>query len=118
MDFVLESDTRPPEEQRTSFPGESGATMPSRTLFEEEGESSSTFVDVRITEEGDLHILRNAFGPGDYETEVTAAVSATEKDQLLLALLEHVYAGDKDALENFIAFARSKNLDVATFRWP
>jgi len=91
--------------------------MLSRNLFKEENESS-TFVDATITEEGDLQMIKNEFGPGDYETEVTAAISATEKDQLLLALLEHVYAGDKNALENFIAFARSKNLHVATFRWP
>jgi hypothetical protein len=96
---------------------ENGENMLSTNLFKGENESS-TFVDATITEEGDLRILKNAFGPGDYETEVTAAISATEKDQLLLALLVHVYAGDKNALENFIAFARSRSLHVATFRWP
>lgn len=29
---------------------------------------SSNYVDVNITEEGDLHTLRNTFGPGDCET--------------------------------------------------
>ncbi|MDY6790196.1 MAG: hypothetical protein SWH54_02900 [Thermodesulfobacteriota bacterium] len=49
---------------------------------------------------------------------MTAAVSKTNKDQLLLALLEQIYSGNKNALEDFAAFARSKNIVVKTFRWP
>jgi hypothetical protein len=94
-----------------------GVEMLSRNLFKEENESSN-YVDVNITEQGDLHVLRNSFGPGDYETEVTAAVSAGEKDLLLLVLLEHMYAGNRNALEDFVTFARSKNIDIKTFRWP
>jgi hypothetical protein len=91
--------------------------MLSRNLFKEENESS-TYVDVMITEEGDLHILRNALGPDNFETEVTAAVPAGEKDLLLLVLLEHMYAGNRNALEEFVTFARSKKVGAETFRWP
>ena len=91
--------------------------MLSRNLFKDENESS-TYVDIKITEEGDLHILRNTFGPDNFETEVTAVVSAEDKDLLLLVLLEHMYAGNRNALEEFTAFARSKRLGIETFRWP
>ena len=91
--------------------------MLSKNLFKKKNESS-TYVDVKITEDGDLHILRNSFGPGDFETEVTAVVSAKDKDLLLLVLLEQIYAGNKNALEEFVTFARSKKVVVETFRWP
>lgn len=91
--------------------------MLSINLFKEENKSS-TYVDVTITEKGELHILRNAFGPGDFETEVTAIVSAEDKDFLLLVLLEQMYAGNKNALEEFVTFARSKKVGIKTFRWP
>jgi hypothetical protein len=91
--------------------------MLSRNLFKEENESS-TYVDIKITEQGDLHILRNSFGPGDFESEVTAVTSAKDKDLLLLVLLEKMYAGNKNALEEFVKFARSKNISIDTFRWP
>ena len=91
--------------------------MLSRNLFKDENETS-TYVDIKITEEGDLHILRNTFGPDNFETEVTAVVSAKDKDLLLLVLLEHMYAGNRSALEEFVAFARSKKVGIETFRWP
>ena len=94
-----------------------GVDMLSMNLFKDENESS-TYVDVKITEQGDLHILRNTFGPDDFETEVTAAVSAEDKDFLLLVLLEYMYAGNRNALEEFVAFARSKKVGIETFRWP
>ena len=91
--------------------------MSAINLYKRKNEASS-YIDATITDEGDLRVTRNSFGPGDYETEVTAAVSKTNKDQLLLALLEQIFSGNKNALEDFAAFARSKNIVVQTFRWP
>lgn len=57
-----------------------------------EGETSDT-VDAVIEEDGRVQMIRNSFGPGDYETEVTAAVREEDKDRLLLALLESIMGG-------------------------
>jgi hydroxyethylthiazole kinase-like sugar kinase family protein len=66
--------------------------MPSVEIARKEGEASD-FVDAVIEEDGRVQMIRNSFGPGDYETEVTAAVAAEDKDRLLLALLERVLGG-------------------------
>ena len=64
------------------------------------GGSTSIHIDVRITEEGDLlfsgqdigEVPEQIFGDSDYEYWLT--VPASEKDRLLLALIEKHYAGD------------------------
>jgi len=91
--------------------------MSSTNLYKKENESSS-YIDATITDKCDLQIIRNSFGPGDFETEVKAAVLKTDKDRLLFALLEKIYTGNKNALEDFVTFARSENIIVQTFRWP
>ena len=91
--------------------------MPSVELAKKRGDVSD-FVDAVIEEDGRLQMIRNSFGPGDYETEVTAAVAREDKDRLLLALLEKVFSGNIGALEEFTAFARSKGIPVSWFRWP
>lgn len=91
--------------------------MPSIEIARREGEASDS-VHAVIEEDGRLQLIRNSFGPGDWESEVTAAVAAEDKDQLLLLLLAQVYGGDVGAVEAFTAFARSKGIDVAWFRWP
>jgi len=91
--------------------------MSSINLYKKKNEASS-YIDASITDKGDLQIIRNSFGPGDFETEVTVAVSKTDKDQLLLALLQKIYTGNKNALEDFVTFTRSKNIIVQKFRWP
>ena len=48
--------------------------MSSINLYKNANEASS-YIGATITDEGDLQIIRNSFGPGDFETEVTAAVS-------------------------------------------
>ncbi|MCP4368817.1 MAG: hypothetical protein GY797_11995, partial [Deltaproteobacteria bacterium] len=68
--------------------------------------------------EGDLRVVRNSFGPGDFETEVTAAVSEKDKGQLLQALLERVFSGNKDAVEDIFKFDESSKIPVQWFRWP
>ena len=91
--------------------------MSSISLYKKENEVSD-YIDATVTDKGDLQIIRNSFGPGDFETELTAAISKSDKDQLLLALLQKIYNGNKNALEDFVIFARSKNIIVQTFRWP
>ncbi len=91
--------------------------MPSIELAKKQGDVSD-FVDAVITDDGDLQMIRNSFGPGDYETEVTAAVPREDKDRLLLALLERLYAGNTGAVDEFFKFAKSKGINVSWFRWP
>ena len=91
--------------------------MPSIEIARRKGEVSDS-VHAVIEEDGRLQLIRNSFGPGDWETEVTAAIAKEDKDQLLLLLLEHVYGGDTGAVEAFTTFARSKGIEVAWFRWP
>ncbi|MFN2157350.1 MAG: hypothetical protein ACK2UX_19130 [Anaerolineae bacterium] len=91
--------------------------MLSIEIARREGEASDA-IHAEIEEDGRLQMIRNSFGPGDWETEVTAAVAKEDKDRLLLYLLEQVYGGDTGAVEAFAAFARSKGIDVAWFRWP
>ena len=86
-------------------------------LFKKKGDISD-YVDAVIKEDGDLQLIRNSFGPGSFETEVTASIRKKDKDRLLLALLERLYGGNKSAVEDFTEFARSKGLTVNWFRWP
>ena len=78
----------------------------------------SDYVDADITKEGDLLLNRNYFGPGDYETEVIAAVDKDDKDRLLMELLKELYNGNTSAVDDFTAFAESKGIPVQRFRWP
>ena len=87
------------------------------TIAERKGDTSD-FVDAHITSEGDLRVERNSFGPGDYETEVTVLVKKDAKDRLLLALLEALYAGNTNALEDLEKLAAAKGIPTSRFRWP
>ncbi len=78
----------------------------------------SDYVDADITDDGDLRLVRNSFGPGDFETEVIAEVARGDKDQLLLELLKELYSGNTSAVDEFATFARSKGITVNHFRWP
>ena len=87
------------------------------TIAEHKGDTSH-FVDAEITGEGDLRVERNSFGPGDYETEVTVLVKKDNKDGLLLALLETLYAGNTNTLEDLEKLAAAKGIPTSRFRWP
>lgn len=91
--------------------------MPSVEILKNQGEVAD-FISAVIEEDGRLQMIRNSFGPADFETEVTAAVATEDKDRLLLALLEKVFAGNTKALEDFRDFATAKGIGVAWFRWP
>ena len=74
--------------------------MLSVDIAERRGDASD-FVHAAIEDNGQVQMVRNSFGPGDYETEVTAAVEAEDRDRLLLALLEEVFRGNTGAVEAF-----------------
>ena len=75
-------------------------------LFEEKGEISR-YIDAEIRRNGDLvlsgqdvgRLPKEFWGDSDYEWWVS--VSADEKDDVLLALLETLYGGDGSAIEEF-----------------
>jgi hypothetical protein len=91
--------------------------MASVDIARREG-NAADFVHAAIEEDGRVQMVRNSFGPGDFETEVTAAVDKEDKDRLLLALLEEVFRGNTGAVEAFRDFVQSKGIPVAWFRWP
>ena len=91
--------------------------MPGVDIAERRGDAAD-YVHAAIAEDGRVQVVRNSFGPGDYETEVTAAVDEKDKDRLLLALLEELFRGNTGAVEAFGDLARSKEIPVAWFRWP
>ena len=81
-----------------------------------QGGSTSIHIDMRIDENGDLLFsgqdIGNApeeiFGDSDYEYWLT--VPASEKDRLLLALIEKHYAGDALVVSSLREFMESKNI--------
>lgn len=91
--------------------------MPKVVLAKRQGDVSDS-VDAVIADDGRLQVIRNSFGPGNYETELTASVAKEDKDRLLLALLERFFGGNLGAVEEFRDFARSKDIPVSWFRWP
>ena len=75
-------------------------------LYEEEGEDSR-YLHAEIREDGDLVLsgqdlgktAREFWGDSDYEWWVT--VSSSDKDDVLLALLDKIYGGKSSAIEEF-----------------
>lgn len=74
-------------------------------------------IDVEITEEGDLlfsgqdlgEAPRKYFGDSDYEYWLR--ISARDKDQLLVALIETLYSGDSLVISKLRDFLKSKGID-------
>ena len=81
-----------------------------------QGGSTSIHIDMRIDENGDLLFSgqdigdapEEIFGDSDYEYWLT--VPASEKDRLLLALLEKHYAGDALVVSTLRKLMESKNI--------
>jgi hypothetical protein len=81
-----------------------------------QGGSTSIHIDVRINENGDLLFSgqdigdapEEIFGDSDYEYRLT--VPASEKDRLLLALIEEPYASDALVVSTLREFMESKQI--------
>jgi hypothetical protein len=81
-----------------------------------QGGETSNHIDVRIEDTGDLLLSgqdigeapQQIFGKDDYEYWLT--VPATEKDRVLLALIEKVYRGNASVVSEFREFLESKNI--------
>ena len=81
-----------------------------------QGGSTSIHIDMRIDENGNLlfsgqdigEAPEMFFGDSDYEYWLT--VPASEKDRLLLALIEKHYAGDALVVSSLREFMESKNI--------
>jgi len=86
-------------------------------LYERRGETSR-YIDAEITEDGDLVIFGQDVGKtprefwGDADYEFWVHVPAKYKDDVLLALLEKLYAGNRSAVDEFLDFMRSRGIPV------
>jgi hypothetical protein len=86
-----------------------------------QGGSTSIHIDVRIDDSGDLLFSgqdigdapEEIFGDSDYEYWLT--VPASEKDRLLLALLEKHYAGDALVISTLRELMESKQIPCSFF---
>jgi hypothetical protein len=86
-----------------------------------QGGSTSIHIDMRIDENGNLLFSgqdigsapEEIFGDSDYEYWLT--VPASEKDRLLLALLEKHYAGDALVISTLRELMESKEIPCSFF---
>jgi hypothetical protein len=77
---------------------------------------TSIHIDLAITEEGDLLFSgqdlgdapRTSFGDSDYEYWLR--ISAADKDRLLLALIEKLYAGNLSLVSEIRGYLDSKGI--------
>lgn len=81
--------------------------------------STSIHIDVRIEENGDLQFSGHDVGEapeeifGDIDYEYWLTVPATEKDRVLLALIEKMHRGNASVISEFREFLESKGISCA-----
>ena len=86
-----------------------------------QGGSTSIYIDVHINENGDLLFSGQDIGSapeeifGDIDYEYWLTVPASEKDRLLLALLEKHYAGDALVVSTLRKLMESKEIPCNFF---
>ena len=91
-------------------------------LLEERG-PTSRFVFARIEENGNLIVEgqdvgkapQECFGDSDYEFWVT--VAAADKDRVMLALIEKLFAGRFSAVDEFRAFLKERGIPFGWMTW-
>ena len=85
------------------------------------GGDTSIHIDVRIKENGDLLFSGQDIGDapeeifGDIDYEYWLTVPASEKDRLLLALIEKNYAGDAMVVSALREFMESKDISCGFY---
>ena len=85
------------------------------SLVEQKG-PTSIYISVEITDDGDLlfsgqdlgEAPQKAFGDSDYEYWLT--IKATDKDQVLLALIEKHYSGNTTLISELMEYLKSKEI--------
>ena len=95
---------------------------PRKRIYEQRAETSR-FIDAEIGQDGALTLIgqdvgkapHEFFGDGDYEFWVT--LSAAQKDAVLLALLEKLYAGSPAAVDQFRDLLQSQGIDFKFNTW-
>lgn len=81
-----------------------------------QGGATSIHIDVRIDDKGDLLFSGQDIGDapeevfGDLDYEYWLTVPAAEKDRVLLALVEKLYAGNASVVSEFREFLESKDI--------
>jgi hypothetical protein len=91
-------------------------------LYEHEGETCVS-IDAEITDDGDLLLSGYDIGKapeefwGDADYEYWAHVRAEHKDDVLLALVEKVYGGNRSAISDFRAFMKEKGIPSTFDSW-
>jgi hypothetical protein len=85
------------------------------SLVEQKG-PTSIYISVQITDDGDLlfsgqdlgEAPQKVFGDSDYEYWLT--IKATDKDQVLLALIEKHYSGNTTLISELMEYLKSKEI--------
>lgn len=91
-------------------------------LYEDRGETSR-HVDAEIAEDGSLVLFCQDVGQapeewwGDTDYEFWMTVSAEHKDEVLLALIEQLYAGNPRAVDDFREFLASRGIPSRFDTW-
>jgi hypothetical protein len=86
-----------------------------RILVDEKG-VTTVFIEVEITSEGDLLFTGQDIGKlpaelfGDSDYEYWLRIKEEYKDQVLLALLEHLYSGSTGLISAFREVLESKGI--------
>jgi hypothetical protein len=77
---------------------------------------TTTRIDVEITEEGDILFSGQDVGEaperfwGDEDYEYWLKISATDKDRVLLALIEKLYSGNPSVISEIKDFLNSRDI--------
>ncbi|MBN2228653.1 MAG: hypothetical protein JW779_03595 [Candidatus Thorarchaeota archaeon] len=91
-------------------------------LFEERGETS-IFIDVGIDESGNVMMSGQDLGKvpqeywGDSDYEYAILVNHGERDELLLALLQQMFSGSREAFSKFRDFLTKYNIKYEFDSW-
>ena len=86
-----------------------------------QGGSTSIHIDMRIDEDGNLLFSGQDIGSapeeifGDIDYEYWLTVPASEKDRLLLALIEKHYAGDAMVISTLRKLMESKDISCGFY---
>ena len=94
-----------------------------RSLCKFKGEGTSIYLDVEVTDEGNLVMSGQDIGQapsehwGDDDYEYWVAVPREEKDRLLLVPMEKVFGGHTSGSSEFIDLLKAKKIPYQFDSW-